>query len=774
MNLFFLPFVRQGLMPVANAGARANVTVSFRLESAGQPARDVSRTLALAGPGDVLGIEPRQVLRVSPAAGARDAEPDFFPLIEFDAPELPWAYSPTLPSGQRLAPWIALIVVEADPSVRLERGAQGQSPWVLHLPSDVARRELPDPGDASTWAHAQIACDTPAQIDATLAAHPDRTLSRLLSPRRLQPNRGFIAAVVPTYLSGLIAGLGEDPTGHPALVTGLEPAWSALDVPARLPAYYAWTFRTGEAGDFESLAQRLHAVQLDPEGERTPLHLSLPGGTPGLVVDWEAPLRVSGQSEGRPRRPSAATNEIRAALRGGTNPPVLGPSYFGEPWTESRAVTPIAAWAPEVNLTPALRAAAGLGADVVRAEQDALVEAARAQLDAFAKAQREGRRKQLATAFVNRMAVRLAAAPAKERARVAAPVAIRQREASNVGVFTVAGRRIARKTWKALPGSGPAPQSGGGPAPAVIAAIRLAPILVREPAVAPPPPPAQDAAAIPTGAFTPRFSRPMSEPFAERFPELMLPGLGSIPAEGVALVETNEAFVEAFLLGANQELNFELLWRGLPSDHRATAFRRFWGRTDESDDIDHLSTWTADSAAGSHTTGAASMVLLVRGELVRRYPSMSIATLPAAWNTNESRSPVADGAQLRRPAFRGRVGDDVLYAGFAGVTPTEAVGSPAKADNEPGLYFLLAENPGDPRFGLDPEGGSTPPERSSLSWTHLTLPADALYASLPAFPVVADAGFNPATATAATMANLVRQRPFRAFIHASLLVRPTA
>jgi len=129
--------------------------VSFRLEAAGQPSRDVSRTLALAGPGDVLGIEPRQVLRVSPAPGARDSEPDFFPLIEFDAPELPWAYSPTRPAGSRLVPWLALVVVEADPSVRLDRGAQGQSPWILHLPADVARRELPDLNDAATWAHAR-------------------------------------------------------------------------------------------------------------------------------------------------------------------------------------------------------------------------------------------------------------------------------------------------------------------------------------------------------------------------------------------------------------------------------------------------------------------------------------------------------------------------------------------------------------------------------------------------------------------------------------------
>jgi hypothetical protein len=434
-------------------------------------------------------------------------------------------------------------------------------------------------------------------------------------------------------------------------------------------------------------------------------------------------------------------------------------------------VTPIASWAPELNLTPMLRAAAGLGADVVRAEQDDLVEAARAQFDAFTKAQREGRRRQLAAAFTTRVAERLATAPAAERQRITAPVAARQRQASNAGAYAIAGRRIARKTWKAVKGPGPAPETTAA-SPAVVAAVHLAPLVVRQPVVSPPPPAPTDATAIPTGAFTPRFSRPMSEPLADRFPELMLPGLGSIPAEGVALVEANAAFVEAFLVGANQELNYELLWRGLPSDRRATAFRRFWGRTDDSDDIDDISTWTSDSATGSHVRGGASMVLLVRGELVRRYPSLTIATLPAAWNANESRSPMADAAGLRPPAFRGRIGEDVLYAGFAGLTAEAAVGSPVKSDDAPGLFFLLAENPGDPRFGLDPDGGTTPPTRATLSWSQLTLAADAVYATLPTFPVVTDAHFNPASATAATMANLVRQRPFRAFIHASLLVRP--
>jgi hypothetical protein len=95
---------------------------------------------------------------------------------------------------------------------------------------------------------------------------------------------------------------------------------------ARLPAYYAWTFRTGEAGDFESLAKRLHAVQLT-RGERTPCTCR-PSGTAELAVDWEAPLRVRGQVEQRPGARGGRQRDPHA-LRGGTNPPIR-PSYFGE------------------------------------------------------------------------------------------------------------------------------------------------------------------------------------------------------------------------------------------------------------------------------------------------------------------------------------------------------------------------------------------------------------------------------------------------------------
>ena len=790
MKLVFLPHVREGIATASSAAARAQVPVTLQLESPGRPSRGITQVIPLIGPGDILAIEPRQVLRVTPAAGTRDAEPEFFPAIEFDAPDLPWTYSPVVTAGNRLLPWIALVVIEATSDVTLVPGQQGQSAWILRMPADVARRELPNLADAWAWAHAQVACDNVAQVTDTLTRHPDRTLSRLMAARRLLPFRPYVACVVPAFLSGRIAGLGGNPIGHPSLVTGHEPAWSASDAPTELPVYYSWSFRTGEAGDFESLAQRLRAAPIDASIPTTPLHLSLPTGDGSLVVDWEPPLRPRGKKTITPRRPNAALTQIRSALTpGSATRRILGPAYFGGPWTEGRPLTPITQWRPEMNVTPMFRAAAGLGAEAVRSEQEALVSAASDQLDAFREKQREGRRKQLAVTFENRLKQRMAAAPVEETRRVFAPLAAAsQTGASNVGMYTAAGRRVVRKVW---PDAGAPPLASPSREQQVILrddlqvipfeelhavlldAVVYTPAIVRHPVTLPPPPVAPvDTTTVPTGAFAPRFSRPMSEPLAEKHPELMLPGAGSIAPDGVLLVESDPAFVEAFLLGANQELNYELLWRGLPAEFRATAFRRFWGHADGSDDIPDIGTWDAATAVGTHVKNSASMILLVRSELVRRYPTVLVAAVPAAWNADGTRSPVKDPSKLLLPAFRGQIGGDVLYAGFSQPAIVEAIGATTKT-GPAGWFFLLSENPGDPRFGLDPDGGSAPPTRATLSWRHLSPQPPGPYAPVASFPPVPDAAFMPGTATAATMASLVRQRPFRAYLHASLLVRPT-
>ena len=87
----------------------------------------------------------------------------------------------------------------------------------------------------------------------------------------------------------------------------------------------------------------------------------------------------------------------------------------------------------------------------------------------------------------------------------------------------------------------------------------------------------------------------------------MLPGTDAIAADGVLLVESHAEFVEAFLVGANQEIGYELLWRGLPADSRGTAFKRFWAHAEGRTDIGDIATWDVTTAVGSHLVTSASM-----------------------------------------------------------------------------------------------------------------------------------------------------------------------
>jgi len=108
----------------------------------------------------------------------------------------------------------------------------------------------------------------------------------------------------------------------------------------------------------------------------------------------------------------------------------------------------------------------------------------------------------------------------------------------------------------------------------------------------------------------------------ELSPELVLPGVDLFPNNAARVVETNPAFVAAFLAGANHEMARELLWREYPADMAATTFRRFWDRPDLNDpDIEPMVDWEPKlelADIGAH--GSESVVVLIRGDLVRHYP----------------------------------------------------------------------------------------------------------------------------------------------------------
>jgi hypothetical protein len=249
-----------------------------------------------------------------------------------------------------------------------------------------------------------------------------------------------------------------------------------------------------------------------------------------------------------------------------------------------------------------------------------------------------------------------------------------------------------------------------------------------------------------------------------------LPGLDGVEADSVALLETSPRVIEAFMAGLNHEMSRELLWREFPADLTGTPFRQFWdvrGQADDPEtlrDIPPLAEW-GKTALGTHLRGSGAggqLVLLVRGELMRRYPTTTIYAVKA-----KADGTIDSGTRLA-PMFRGFVAPDVLLAGFA-LTEEAALGT---APAGPGWYFAFEEHPGEPRFGFDEEATvEKPATPDDLGWPHVSLTKSGhvdLSKPLPATGADLPSAWGR---DAATMARVTFQQPFRIAMHASKLLR---
>ncbi len=265
----------------------------------------------------------------------------------------------------------------------------------------------------------------------------------------------------------------------------------------------------------------------------------------------------------------------------------------------------------------------------------------------------------------------------------------------------------------------------------------------------------------------PRFSEPMYDGLQKVAPWLFLPGVEKLEADGVALLETTPRVIEAYMAGLNHELSRELLWREFPAALTGTAFRQFWdvsgSRRPEALPISRRSrTGAARRSAPTCAAGTSQLVLVVRGELLRRYPTTTIYAARATANG------ALDPATRLAPMFRGALSPDIVFVGFA-LREEAALGiDPAG----PGWYFVFEEYPGEPRFGFD-EVAAVDVARTAdqLAWKHVPVTAsghaDASKPLLSAAANVQGAWSRNAAATA----SLTFQQPFRVALHATRLLR---
>jgi hypothetical protein len=258
----------------------------------------------------------------------------------------------------------------------------------------------------------------------------------------------------------------------------------------------------------------------------------------------------------------------------------------------------------------------------------------------------------------------------------------------------------------------------------------------------------------------PGFPKAMYAPLAALSPEWMLPGISNVPQNSAILLQTNPAFIEAYMVGLNEDFARELLWRQFPAQRNDTWFQSFW--TDGTQDIPAIAQFDPAGHLGDHTqdhTSTGRIALLVRGDLFRRYPN----TLVSACQLN------SDGSLGTRqwPVFQGQFGSDCNFFGF---TITDPINGANPSGGKPGWYFVLEEHITAPRFGLEPSGSVPPanPSWNDLGWDQVTPTGNFLNpTSTPTFTTTEPIKWSE---NAGAMAYILMRRPVRVAMYASALV----
>lgn len=306
----FLPFLRQGIAnhvaaPEDAAGKRAQITVALSVSGTGltNPSNQIfDKQIEVYGPGDIVGIDPKAIIKTEPRNWITNFEPNYLPYIEFYDEDFLWRYTPNAATGERLVPWLTLLVLSE------EEFSDGKN--ILNRPlnyltlSDVteANQVFPVEADLWAWAHVHVNKDIVGtgddpittneptligQFKNVLSENPDYAYSRIMCPRKLGENTAYHAFLVPTFESGRLAGLGIDP----ATVSGFganTTAWSnysGRQETKNFPYYYRWYFRTSTVGDFEYLVRLLKPKVANSRVGRRDMDVQEPGSNVPRITD---------------------------------------------------------------------------------------------------------------------------------------------------------------------------------------------------------------------------------------------------------------------------------------------------------------------------------------------------------------------------------------------------------------------------------------------------------------------------------------------------------
>jgi|SRR5690554_1844243 len=122
----FLPWLRQGIannIPVGDSEdgiepikVRASIPIQLSVSGVKRdgsplPVEQINQKIELYGPGDIVGIDSKAIIKTEPRNWITNFEPNYLPYIDFYDEDFPWRYTPAAHDGDRLKPWLTLVVL---------------------------------------------------------------------------------------------------------------------------------------------------------------------------------------------------------------------------------------------------------------------------------------------------------------------------------------------------------------------------------------------------------------------------------------------------------------------------------------------------------------------------------------------------------------------------------------------------------------------------------------------------------------------------------------
>ena len=264
----FLSWARQGLgMHTQDAPAGQvrgtvpiGVTIRGKRIAGGDATETFRKNVDLYGPGDIVGIDPRAIIRTDPRHWITDFEPNYLPFVEFYDEDFPWRYTPAAPSPDRsgCTPWLTLVVLEEGEFTEGGNVSDRPLPFIGRPTPPTKfppRRRSCGPGRTST----STARCRPADIERHRGPRPapaadgpapnrDQAFSRLDLSAQAQAEHAPItpSSSRPSRPGGWPGSASTRSRRRSATTSAWDGSGDAPE-PDKFPVYYRWYFRTGRA-----------------------------------------------------------------------------------------------------------------------------------------------------------------------------------------------------------------------------------------------------------------------------------------------------------------------------------------------------------------------------------------------------------------------------------------------------------------------------------------------------------------------------------------------